>query len=157
MMEFALMTASSAEGITSGTTGILLSLSIALLAGLLLSRLAKKIQLPAVTAYLVAGVLIGPFALGALGVPGIGITASQVEGFGIIADVATLCAKHDANIVDITQSVLSEYFAMIMLADIRNLNIDFAQFVDLLAQLGTEKNLVIHTMHEDIFNTMHHI
>ena len=70
------------------TASILLSLSIALLAGLVLSRLAKKIQLPAVTAYLVAGVLIGPFVLGALGIEGIGITAEQIEGFGIIADLA---------------------------------------------------------------------
>ena len=72
----------------STTASTLLSLSIALLAGLLLSRLAKKIQLPAVTAYLVAGVLIGPFLLGALGVPGIGISHEQVKSFGIIADVA---------------------------------------------------------------------
>lgn len=70
------------------TVSIFLSLSIALLAGLLLSRLAKKIKLPAVTAYLVSGVLIGPFALGALGVPGIGITHEQLDGFGIISDLA---------------------------------------------------------------------
>ena len=70
------------------TASIFFSLSIALLAGLLLSRLAKLVKLPAVTAYLVAGVLIGPFALGALGVPGIGITTEQIEGFGIIADLA---------------------------------------------------------------------
>ena len=87
-MNIALTTASRSGGMTDGTAGILLSLSIALLAGLLLSRLAKKIQLPAVTAYLVAGVLIGPFVLGAIGIPGIGITASQLHGFGIIADVA---------------------------------------------------------------------
>jgi Kef-type K+ transport system membrane component KefB len=74
--------------IMSQTASILLTLSIALLAGLLLSRLAKKVQLPAVTAYLVAGVLIGPFLLGAIGIPGIGITHEQLEGFGIIADVA---------------------------------------------------------------------
>ena len=72
----------------STTASTLLSLSIALLSGLLLSRLAKKIQLPAVTAYLIAGVLIGPFLLGALGVPGIGISHEQVTSFGIIADVA---------------------------------------------------------------------
>jgi len=70
------------------TASIFLSLSIALLAGLLLSRLAKIVHLPAVTAYLVAGVLIGPFALGALDIPGIGITREQVEGFGIISDLA---------------------------------------------------------------------
>lgn len=70
------------------TASIFLSLSVALLAGLLLSRLAKKIKLPAVTAYLVSGVLIGPFALGAFGIPGIGITTEQLEGFGIISDLA---------------------------------------------------------------------
>ena len=70
------------------TASIFLSLSIALFAGLMLSRLAKKIQLPAVTAYLVAGVLIGPFMLGSLGIDGIGITAHQMEGFGLISDLA---------------------------------------------------------------------
>ena len=70
------------------TASILFSLSISLLAGLLLSRLAKKVQLPAVSAYLIAGVLIGPFMLGALGIPGIGITENQIEGFGIISDLA---------------------------------------------------------------------
>ena len=70
------------------TSVILLSISIALLSGLLLSRLAKKINLPAVTAYLVAGILIGPFVLGALNVPGIGITHEQLAGFSIISDVA---------------------------------------------------------------------
>ncbi len=70
------------------TSAILLSISLALLAGLLLSRLVKKINLPAVTAYLVAGILIGPFVLGSLEIPGIGITSSQLHGFSIIADVA---------------------------------------------------------------------
>lgn len=72
----------------STTASTLLSLSIALLAGLLLSRLAKKVSLPAVTAYLIAGVLIGPFCLGRIGFDGIGITATQIEEFGIISDVA---------------------------------------------------------------------
>ncbi len=70
------------------TASIFLSLSVALLAGLLLSRLAKKVQLPAVTAYLVAGVLIGPFVLGKIGIPGLGITSDQIEGFGLISDLA---------------------------------------------------------------------
>lgn len=70
------------------TANIFLSLSIALLSGLLLSRLAKKMKLPAVTAYLVSGVFIGPFGLGAIGIPGIGITAEQIESFGLISDLA---------------------------------------------------------------------
>lgn len=70
------------------TSSIFLSLSIALLAGLLLSRIAKIVKLPAVTAYLISGVLIGPFLLGALGILGIGITANQIESFGLISDLA---------------------------------------------------------------------
>lgn len=72
----------------SNTASILLSLSIALLSGLMLSRLAKKVQLPAVTAYLVAGVLVGPFILGGLDIPGLGITAEHLDKFGIISDLA---------------------------------------------------------------------
>lgn len=72
----------------NSATSVFLSLSIALLAGLLLSRLAKRVQLPAVTAYLMAGILIGPFCLGAIGIPGIGITKGQIEGFGLISDLA---------------------------------------------------------------------
>ncbi len=68
---------------------ILVSLSIALLSGLLLSRLAKLLQLPAVTAYLVAGILIGPYCLGAFGVSGLGFTSkADIESIGILADVA---------------------------------------------------------------------
>ena len=67
---------------------LLISLSVALLAGLLLSRLAKLVKLPAVTAYLIAGVLIGPFMLGALNIPGIGIVSEELPALKIIADVA---------------------------------------------------------------------
>lgn len=68
---------------------ILLSLSIALFAGLMLSRLAKLAQLPAVTAYLVAGILIGPFLLGALGIEGLGFTSiANVKQFSLLSDLA---------------------------------------------------------------------
>ena len=64
-------------------------LSIALLAGLLMSRVVKVLGLPAVTAYLIAGILIGPFCLGRLGVAGLGFnTLEQVTDLGIISDVA---------------------------------------------------------------------
>lgn len=72
----------------SSSATILISLSVALLSGLLLSRLAKLVRLPAITAYLVAGVLIGPYILGAFGIPGVGITHGQIAGFGIISDLA---------------------------------------------------------------------
>ena len=65
---------------------ILMSLGVAMLVGLLMSRLAKKLQLPAVTAYLVTGVLIGPYCLGRLGVDGLGfVSMEQTEGLGFIA------------------------------------------------------------------------
>lgn len=67
---------------------ILLSLAIALFAGLMLSRLAKLVQLPAVTAYLVAGILIGPFCLGRIGVDGLGFDEELLDRLGIISDVA---------------------------------------------------------------------
>ncbi len=67
----------------------LLSLSVALFAGLMLSRLAKLVKLPAVTAYLVAGIVIGPYLIGALGVPGLGfISMDDIKTYGIIPDVA---------------------------------------------------------------------
>ena len=67
----------------------LLCLSVALFVGLMLSRLAKLLKLPAVTAYLVAGVLIGPYLLGSLGVPGLGFgSMEEVDKFSILCDVA---------------------------------------------------------------------
>ncbi len=85
------------------------------------------------------------------------ITVTGKDSVGIIAGVSALCAENDANIVDITQSVLSEYFAMIMLADIDDLKVPFSDFVDLLTEYGKKRGLDIHTMHEDIFNSMHRI
>ena len=85
------------------------------------------------------------------------ITVTGKDSVGIIAKVSAECAKYDANIVDISQSVLSEYFAMIMLADIDSLKVSFSEFVDIMSGLGRERSLSINVMHEDIFNTMHHI
>lgn len=67
----------------------LLSLSVALFVGLMLSRLAKLLKLPAVTAYLIAGILVGPYVLGSFGFEGLGFTSmEQVKSYGILADVA---------------------------------------------------------------------
>ena len=67
----------------------LLSVSIALLAGLIMTRLFKKLKLPSVTAYLIAGVLIGPYFLGRLGMDGVGFTSSEsVLNLSLISEVA---------------------------------------------------------------------
>ena len=85
------------------------------------------------------------------------ITVTGKDTVGIIADVSAVCAENNANIIDITQSVLDKYFAMIMLADIDSLKVSFADFADQLSALGEKKCLQINTMHEDIFNSMHRI
>ncbi len=79
------------------------------------------------------------------------------DNVGIVALVSAKCAELGANIIDISQSVLSEYFAMIMLIDIKALQVEFTEFVDTMDQLGKANNLEIHAMHEDIFNSMHKI
>jgi len=76
---------------------------------------------------------------------------------GIIAKVSAACAEYKANIVDISQSVLSEYFAMIMVVDIGEINMPFTAFVDDMKAMGEAEGLDIRTMHEDIFNSMHRI
>lgn len=67
---------------------ILLSIAVALLAGLMMTRLIKPLGLPAVTGYLIAGILIGPFCLGHFGIDGLGITEASLEHFGLISNVA---------------------------------------------------------------------
>lgn len=85
------------------------------------------------------------------------ITVVGRDSVGIIAKVSALCSECGANIVDISQSVMKEYFAMIMVVDIDALTLPFTELVDRLNELGTENGLDIHTMHEDIFNSMHKI
>lgn len=85
------------------------------------------------------------------------ITVTGKDNVGIIAKVSTFCSQYGANILDISQTVLQDYFAMMMLVDVRELNVDFGDFSDKLSKLGEGNNLMIHTMHEDIFNSMHRI
>ena len=85
------------------------------------------------------------------------ISVTGRDSMGIIAKVSCACAEYGVNIIDISQSVLSEYFAMIMIVDIDRITVPFVNFVDAMAELGKKEGLVIHTMHEDIFNSMHTI
>ena len=67
----------------------LICLAVAMVGGLMLSRITKLLKLPAVTAYLVAGLLLGPFCLGRIGLPGMGFnTLEQMESFGIVTQTA---------------------------------------------------------------------
>ncbi|MBO5313098.1 MAG: ACT domain-containing protein [Clostridia bacterium] len=85
------------------------------------------------------------------------VTVIGKDSVGIIAEVSAECAKHNANIVDITQSVIKDYFAMIMLVEIDNIKTEFSAFQRELAALGERRGLDVRAMHEDIFNTMHRI
>lgn len=76
---------------------------------------------------------------------------------GILASVASKCAEYKANVIDVSQTVIDEYFAMFMFINIDQLSIEFNNFVDELVNLGKAKGLDIHVMHEDIFNLMHKI
>lgn len=85
------------------------------------------------------------------------ITVVGKDSKGIIAKVSAKCAEAGANIIDITQSVIGEYFAMVMIADTADLTLAFGDFVDQMTSLGKDNGLDIRTMHEDIFNSMHKI
>lgn len=85
------------------------------------------------------------------------ITVVGKDMVGILSKVSTICAEDNVNIIEVTQSILQDMFCMIMMADTAESKVDFTQFSEKLEQLGKENNLVIHAMHEDIFNSMHRI
>ena len=85
------------------------------------------------------------------------ITVIGKDMVGILASVSSLCAKSGMNIVEVTQSILQDLFAMIMMVDISGSDIPFTEFADEMAAAGREMHLSIHAMHEDIFNSMHQI
>ena len=85
------------------------------------------------------------------------VTVVGHDAKGIIAKVSTKCADFGGNIVEISQSVLKEYFAMIMVIEVNDLSVPFSTLVEELHRLGEENALDIRTMHEDVFNSMHRI
>ncbi len=85
------------------------------------------------------------------------VTVTGKDKVGIIALTSAECAKAGANIIDISQSVLKEYFAMIMLVELDGLKCDFKTFASDMSRIGSENGVDIRVMHEDIFNTMHRI
>ncbi len=85
------------------------------------------------------------------------ITVIGKDTVGILAKVSDACSKADVNIVEVTQSVLQDMFAMVMLVEIGKSNIGFEQLRENLNQVGDATGTKIHIMHEDIFNSMHKI
>ncbi|MCQ2442903.1 MAG: ACT domain-containing protein [Oscillospiraceae bacterium] len=85
------------------------------------------------------------------------VTVIGKDRVGIIADVCALLAKNKVNVLDISQTVMQEYFTMIMMVDVTAAEIPFAELVRLLEDEGKLLNLTIHAQREDIFNAMHRI
>ena len=85
------------------------------------------------------------------------ITVIGKDAVGILAKVSDTCARSSVNIVEVTQSVLQDMFAMIMLVEIDKSTISFDKLREELVKGGEETATKIHLMHEDIFNSMHRI
>lgn len=83
------------------------------------------------------------------------VTVIGKDQVGILANVSARCADAGANVIEVTQSVLDGYFCMIMVIDISKLTTD----LDMLKQ-NIEKrvpSMVVHVMHQNIFDSMHRI
>lgn len=85
------------------------------------------------------------------------ITVTGKDAVGIVAKISEKCRTNNVNIVDITQKIMNDLFVMIMVVELDKMYIKFTDFVDQMDGLGKQEGLVIHTMHEDIFNSMHRI
>lgn len=85
------------------------------------------------------------------------VTVIGKDHVGIIADVTALLAQYGVNVLDISQTVLQEYFTMIMLVDASACRVPFAELTALLRREGEALGLDIRAQREDIFNAMHKI
>lgn len=85
------------------------------------------------------------------------ITVVGQDTVGIIAKVCTYLAENNINILDISQTIVSGYFNMMMVTDATQAVKTAAEIADEMETLGKSMNLSIHCMHEDIFNNMHRI
>lgn len=85
------------------------------------------------------------------------VTVTGKDKTGIISKVSTFLAERGVNILDISQTILDEYFAMIMLVDLSNSTSKLASLADECAAMGEKIGMSIHLQHEDIFNAMHSV
>jgi ACT domain-containing protein len=85
------------------------------------------------------------------------VTVTGKDKQGIIAKVSTYLAEIGVNIEDISQTILQEYFAMIMIVDISKTKLKLSELAELCKKKGLEIGMSIRLQHEDIFNSMHTI
>ncbi len=85
------------------------------------------------------------------------ITVVGKDRVGIIARVCTYLADNSVNILDISQTIIQDFFNMMMIVDTSKAKKEFDEISEELDHIGTEIGVVIKTQHEDIFNKMHRI
>ena len=85
------------------------------------------------------------------------VTVTGKDKKGIIAKVSAFLSEHGANIEDISQTILGEYFAMIMIVDISTVQIELSALAQKCAELGKQIGMSVYLQHEDIFNAMHNV
>lgn len=85
------------------------------------------------------------------------VTVIGKDQVGIIASVCALLAEHNVNVLDISQTILQDYFTMIMLVDTGKSEVPFTELAAQLDQAGKEQGLSIRIQREDIFRAMHRI
>ena len=85
------------------------------------------------------------------------VTVVGKDRVGIIAEVCALLSKSNVNVLDISQTILQEYFTMIMLVDVSEITVSFAELAKELEKAGEGRGLSIRIQREDIFNAMHRI
>lgn len=85
------------------------------------------------------------------------ITVVGKDQVGIIAKTCTFLADNNVNILDISQTIIDEFFNMMMIVDISHLDKEFGLLCDELDQLGSDIGVNIKLQHENIFNKMHRI
>ena len=85
------------------------------------------------------------------------VTVVGKDKKGIIAKVSTALAEREANILDMSQTILQEFFTMIMVVDLNECTVDFSKLKDELGLMGQKLGVVITCQHEEIFQYMHRI
>ncbi len=85
------------------------------------------------------------------------VTVLGKDTVGIIAAVCALLSQHDVNVLDISQTILQDYFTMVMMVDLSACKTSFAELASELEKAGEERGLSIRIQREDIFNAMHRI
>ena len=85
------------------------------------------------------------------------VTVLGKDDVGILSFISALLAEHQVSVLDISQTIMREYFTMVMLVDCAKVELPFAELVALVEGAGRDRGLSIHIQREDIYNAMHRI